>query len=248
MMGTPDDELGHEPNETQYQATISREFWIMEREITQEQFLGLMDYNPANFPLCGGDCPVEGVSWHEVAAYANALSLRDGLTECYDCTGRERTTNCDISALHSSPYDCSGYRLPTEAEWEYAARAGNTGATYNGELDVVDCRSSTVLDPIAWHCGNSEATPHPVGELIPNAWGLYDMMGNVWEWCHDWFLAAYPSAPQTDPTGPTSGSDRVLRGGSWRADADRLRAGNRHHHRPSLRNEVNGGRLAKSGL
>ena len=140
------------------------------------------------------------------------------------------------SALYATPYDCPAYRLPTEAEWEYAARAGDGRATYNGELDNPNtCVASTTMDGIAWHCGNSEvayeggvdlsgyegsgspnAGTNPVGLLDPNAWNLYDLLGNVWEWCHDWYVEDLGGALAEDPWGSSIGEDRVRRGGSFR--------------------------------
>ena len=165
-----------------------------------------MGKNPSHFTACGAQCPVEKVSWLDAIGYVNALSKKEGLPACYDTSGKViggRTV-----------YDCKGYRLPTEAEWEYAARGGTTGARY-GDLDAV-----------AWHRGNSGDKTHPVGKRRPNKFGLYDMLGNVWEWCHDW-SGKYPSGSQRDPKGPSSGSYRVHRGGSWYAYAWRVRAANR---------------------
>ena len=135
--------------------------------------------------------------------------------------------------IAGSPYDCEGYRLPTEAEWEYAARAGTTTATYTGDLDVTDCSASAVLNPIAWYCGNSSSRTHPVALKDQNDWGLHDMLGNVWEWCHDSWVYDLGSSARTDPYGPAAGVDRVGRGGYWAGNARDSRAASRDRSRPN---------------
>jgi formylglycine-generating enzyme required for sulfatase activity len=132
-----------------------------------------------------------------------------------------------------SVYRCTGYRLPTEAEWEYAARAGSSEARYAS------------LDAIAWYSGNSGSATHPVGQLQANAWGLYDMLGNVWEWTHDWYAYEYGGAVP-DPVGPSGGSYRVGRGGSWSYDAAYVRAAYRSLYDPGNRGGDLGFRLARS--
>jgi formylglycine-generating enzyme required for sulfatase activity len=137
--------------------------------------------------------------------------------------------------------------LPTEAEWEYAARAGTTGGTYNGTSTLTDCTMpNTVLDPIAWFCGNASSTTHEVGTRDPNPWGLYDMLGNVYEWCHDWYVEGLGTGAVTDPWGPVTGSYRVSRGGSWSYDARYARAAYRHDRDPGNRFYYIGFRLARS--
>ena len=219
--------------------TLTRDFWMMTTEVTQAQFESVMGYNPSYFTACGPTCPVEQANWHEFAAYANALSQSEGLGECYSCTGTAPNFDCAPSVSYATAYDCPGYRLPTEAEWEYAARGGTTTATYNGNLEThptCDPRLHRTRrwSPIAWFCGNASNTTHPVGTKTANAYGLYDMLGNVWEWCHDWY-GAYPGGAETDPTGAASGSDRVLRGGSWYGDAWDARAASRGDDSPGDR-------------
>ena len=160
-------------------------------EVTQGEWEAVMGQNPSGFEDCGSRCPVEQVSWEDAQEYVRRLNERE-------------------AAAGSS----ARYRLPTEAEWEYAARAGTVGARY-GELDE-----------IAWYWDNSGATTHPVGGKPANAWGLHDMLGNVSEWVSDW-LGDYPSAAVTDPTGPSTGPYRVNRGGGWYFNARYVRSANR---------------------
>jgi formylglycine-generating enzyme required for sulfatase activity len=245
-MGSPVTELGRDPDEVEQAVTLTRNFYLMTTEITQQQYLDVMGYNPSNFSGCGMDCPVDSVNWHEVAEYTNELSRLEGLGECYECTGTAPTDiACAPSGSYATPYDCPGYRLPTEAEWEYAARGGDGRATYAGELTAIDC-TDTTLDPIAWFCGNAGSTTHPVGTKTANAYGLHHMLGNVREWCYDWY-AAYPGGAETDPAAPPSGSNRVHRGGSWAGDAGDARASHRHTALPGGRYSDIGGRILRSG-
>ena len=165
--------------------------------------------------------PVENVSWD-------------------DCQEFVRRLNEQVPGLHA--------RLPSEAEWEYACRGGTSGATWVGELDGHE--TATVLDPIAWYSGNSEGRTHPVGRKAANPFGLYDMLGNVWEWCQDVY-GPYSAAAQVDPTGPTVGTERVFRGGSWFDFARDVRAAGRFRDSPGDRYDSLGFRLARgqeSGL
>jgi formylglycine-generating enzyme required for sulfatase activity len=164
------------------QVTISQPFYLGKYPVTQAQWLAIMGTNPSRFP--GEDHPVESVSWDDVQCFIRTLNAREG---------------------------GSKYRLPTEAEWEYAARAGATTAYCCGN----DARH---LDAYAWYAANARGTTHPVGQRQPNAWGLQDMHGNVWEWVQDWY-GTYPAAPVRDPQGPATGSHRVRRGGGWYSDA-----------------------------
>ena len=254
-MGSDRSELGHEGGEVRHEVTLAHDFEIQSTEVTQAQFESLMDYNPSHFSHCGTDCPVEQVSWHEAAAYCNALSKNAGLARCYSCTGVAPEFDCSLRAVYTPPYKCPGYRLPTEAEWEYASRAGSKTATYNGDLaaDQLECEPpNDVLDPVAWFCGNSEVTyegafdcsgwppgaptcgTHPIGGRKANSWGVYDTLGNVWEWCHDW-NGTYPGSKTTDPWGPGEGLERVFRGGCWDNSAKYLRAALRRNESPGFR-------------
>ena len=182
--------------------TLTRAFYISETEVTQEQFEALMGYNPSTFNGCGPQCPVEGLSWHESVSFANAMSVEADLPACYSCSGTGPGVLCSAPP---SVYDCEGYRLPTEAEWEGAARCSED-LRYAGSDDIAD---------VAWYEGNSAGTQLVAG-LMPNRCGLYDMIGNVWEWTNDGY-GLYASDTSTDPSGNDSAFEleRVFRGGGY---------------------------------
>jgi formylglycine-generating enzyme required for sulfatase activity len=198
-----------------HDVTLTNDFYIGETEVTQGEYEAMMGTNPSGFSSCGSDCPVETVTWHESAAFANAVSDSEGLEQCYTCTGSGTSTSCSIAV---EPYSCGGYRLSTEAEWEAAARCGED-TLYAG---------STVIDDVAWYVLNSDSTTHTVATKASNACGLYDMTGNVFEWTQDWYSSSYySSSPGTDPVGATSGVSRVLRGASWNNMPTDVRVANR---------------------
>ncbi len=188
-------EAGRFGDETQHRVTLTRGFWMGETEVTQGLWREVMGDNPSYFKN-GDNYPVENVSWEGCQKFVQALNSRH-------------------------PQAGMRWSLPTEAQWEYACRAGTTGA-YTG---------TGKLDEMGWYVGNSGAHTHPVGQKKPNAWGLYDMHGNVYEWCADWY-DDNPSGAVTDPQGPSTGSFRVLRGGSWSSPARDCRSARRGANDP----------------
>ena len=193
-----------------------------------------MGSNPLYFYDCGADCPVETVSWNDIQEFITALNARGEGT----------------------------YRLPTEVEWEYSARAGSTTAFANGDITELYCDYDPNLDWMGWYCGNSGviysgcydasdwggpacAGTHTVAQKQSNVWGLYDMHGNVWEWCHDWY-GDYTIDSMTDPVGPSTGYTRVRRGGGWSDYARSCRSANRYYVRPDSRGSYMGFRVVLS--
>ncbi|MCB9546802.1 MAG: formylglycine-generating enzyme family protein [Myxococcales bacterium] len=222
VMGSPADEVGRYEDEAARPVTLTAPLAMMQTEVTQGQWTALMGSNPSLFKVCGPTCPVEQVSWLDAVGYANALSKKEGLPACYAVDGGR----ADVAQ------GCAGYRLPTEAEWEYAARAGTTDARHGAVAGV------------AWFDKNSGGKTHPVAQKQPNAWGLYDMLGNVLEWTGDWH-AGDDAKPGPDPSGPPGGQIRVIRGGSWVSDARRVRAAVRDGWEPGNRVRFLGFRLVR---
>ena len=231
MMGSPEDELGRYDNETQHQVTLTQGFWIGKYPVTQAQYKGVTGGNPSHFTsFFGGmkkDNPVESVSWDEIGHF------------CYV-----------LNETHESELP-SGYKfaLPTEAQWEYACRAGTTRALNSNQNLLNGNGYDSRLDELGWYDANSGGKTHPVGQKKPNAWGLYDMHGNVWEWCRDNCKYAGGVATDTYRDGVVdpvccSGSNRVLRGGSWRNFAGYCRSASRHDRDPSISRNYVGFRLA----
>jgi formylglycine-generating enzyme required for sulfatase activity len=245
LMGSPESENCRKTLEEQHQVTLTHDFEIQQFEVTQGLFKSVMGYNPASFAVCGDDCPVETVSWHEAAAFCNKLSDQHELEECYECSGDNASATCQLTPTYAGKkiYACAGYRLPTEAEWEYAYRAGTQTAFYNG--DITSCiEVDDNADKIAWYDQNSDGTTHPIGQKDPNDAQLHDMGGNVWEWCQDWY-AAYGSSSVTDPFGAEDGSNRIMRGGSFLGYAKGVRAANRLYIIPTSAANYLGFRCAR---
>jgi formylglycine-generating enzyme required for sulfatase activity len=192
-------DMGSNDNDSEkpvHRVKLTKGFWMGKHEVTQEQWEKVMGTNPSNFK--GAKNPVEKVSWNDCQEFLKKLNevVRD-----------------------------RGFRLPTEAEWEYACRAGTKTEFYSGDND-------NDLAEAGWYSGNSDSKTHPVGEKKPNAFGLHDMHGNVWEWCQDWY-GDYSPGDVSDPTGPSSGSLRVLRGGSWISNSAYCRTASRYSRVPA---------------
>jgi formylglycine-generating enzyme required for sulfatase activity len=181
-------------------------FWIDTTPVTQADYAALMGKNPSHFK---GDTrrPVEQVSWGDAALYCNQRSKQFGLDTVYSYSAIVGGPNMPLIGLVID-LSKNGYRLPTEAQYEYALRAGTSTNCFWGA-------DSSAGGNYAWYYYNSDSTTHPVATKLPNPWGLYDMAGNVWEWCNDWYEWQYSTASQPDPVGPATGTNRVLRGGSW---------------------------------
>ena len=196
LMGSPETEDGRGSDENQVRVTITKGFWMAKTELTQAQWTAIMGNNPSSFN--GDDLPVERVSWDDAQEF--------------------------IKKVNGSGEIPKGWKiaLPTEAQWEYACRAGETGSYSGGTIEQV-----------AWYDGNSDSKTHAVGTKKSNAWGLHDTHGNVWEWCADWY--GYELVGGSDPSGPSSGVGRVLRGGSWISFAARCRAAFRGWYNPADR-------------
>jgi sulfatase modifying factor 1 len=247
VYGAPEAEPCGAPDlEQQTEVVLTHDFIIAQTEVAQAQWEALGFHNPMTSDAICPDCPVGHINWYDAIAYCNAMSEKDGLEKCYDLSGcegvagegcpneyftcSESTYKCKyVVNRFENHYECPGYRLPTSAEWQYAARAGTTTATYNGNLpsDLRDCAPQEVLDPIAWHCGNTDKAM-PVAQKLSNAWGLYDMLGNIYEWVSDNFdgySIGHGEERVVDPQGVRSSSWALSNGGSWWREICYVRAG-----------------------
>jgi formylglycine-generating enzyme required for sulfatase activity len=210
MMGSPTNEVGRDENETQHRVKITKGFWMGKYEVTQKQYTAVVGTNPSEFNL-GGNYPVGNVSWDDAVAFCTKVKERTGLE----------------------------LRLPTEAEWEYACRAGTTTVYYTGDTEADLARAgcfggNSERGFKIWKWDRRRREPRAVGSFVPNAWGLYDMHGNMWEWCADWY-GEYPTGIVVDPLGPENGQSRVQRGGSWSFYAQYCRSASRVRYDPSSR-------------
>ena len=211
-----------------HEVTLTNDFFIGETEITQDQYESVIGFNPSWFDTCGGTCPVEDLTWHEALAFANAVSTAEGLENCYTCSS-------GFCTQAVNPYECEGYRLPTEAEWEAAARCGED-YWYPG---------SDTSTEVASYMPASGERPQAVGSLSPNACGLYDMGGNVWEFTQD-SLVGYSSASLVDPTGEPYTDTKARRGGGWDSSERQVQVSSRSDRDHYNRNPAVGLRLART--
>jgi formylglycine-generating enzyme required for sulfatase activity len=250
QMGSPTGELGRSSDENRHTVVITRDFLMSTTEITQVMWQDLMNTDATLVEQ--PNLPMVNVNWWEALEFANTLSLAQGLPTCYTLSGCTGTlgasfncTNWAVNNPSNNPLLCTGYRLPTESEWEYAYRAGTTTAFYNGNITHTGSTPLDLnLDAIGWYTGNSDSSRKNVAIKLPNAWGLYDMAGNAREWCWDYY-ETYPGAV-SDPLGPTTGSFRVLRGGSFVNEASNARAAYRFNLDPPWRLPYQGFRLART--
>jgi formylglycine-generating enzyme required for sulfatase activity len=247
MMGSPKDEAERRDDEVRHEVTLSKAFWLGQTPVTQAQWQAVMGTSPSEFKG-NPNRPVEQVSWYDaiefcnqLTAMANEADARLGLTPCYQISEIQRRGGQDGS-IRSAKVEliegANGYRLPTEAEWEYACRAGTTTAYSFGD-------DKSMLAKHAWFDENSGESTHPVATKRSNAWGLFDMHGNVFEWCWDWY-GKYQRGAVTDPQGPRSGTSRVLRGGSWDFNSNYGRASFRVVFNPGDVSDFFGFRVART--
>ena len=216
IMGSPETEHGRADDEIPHEVTVTKSFFLQTTPVTQGQWKAVMGKNPSRFSYKGDDHPVESVSWYDCQKFIERLNSSGEYT----------------------------YRLPTEAEWEYACRAGKLSSCSEGEIVELFCDFDPTLNAVGWYCGNSDRATHLIAQKKPNPWGLYDMHGNVLEWCHDWY-GEYPTTPQNDPIAGITGPGRVIRGGSWFSNSKSCRAAARFYWSPNAKSDFIGFRLVR---
>jgi len=262
IQGSPTDELCRFTNETQFNHTLTRNIAVMQTEVTRQMWADLRAVQPTlpadpTDPMYGSGMsnPAQNMSWYETVLFANLLSLQNGYDRCY-YTDASFTVPVDVTNYTTGPFYCdfgaSGYRLLSEGEWEYTARAGTTTPFSCNETNYTsgNCTSCTAgthptLEQYAVYCANDTGKSEPVGSKLPNPWNLSDMHGNVLEWCWDWYDATYPG-DTTDYPGAGSGSYRVIRGGGWNNGARYCRSAYRYYYAPGDRGGNFGFRLVRS--
>ncbi len=248
MMGSPMDELGRSKDEMQHQVTLTKGFWIGKYPMTQAQYKAVVGTNPSYFKE-KKLITVKGNFWDRLLGRETkqvSQEVETSLVLPVEQVSWDEAVRCCylLNETHASEIP-SGYQfsLPTEAQWEYACRAG-TRKALNSDLNLLNpMGEDSRVNELGWYNDNSGSKTHPIGQKKPNAWGLYDMHGNVWEWCRDWY-GKYPTGAVVDPTGPSSGSGRVDRGGSWCSCAAYCRSSDRRSNEPTLRDNNLGFRVA----
>jgi len=248
-MGSPDNELKRNDDEDPQNHVTVSSFYMCKYQVTQKEFKDVMGINPSNFK--GDNLPVEMINWYDAVEYCNRLSLKEELVPAYSLL---ENTNPDNWEFKGSKWDSiiivpdsNGYRLPTEAQWEYACRAGTTTPFNTGNNITSDQANYDGTTPYGNNpSGLNRKETTPVGSFPANPWGLYDMHGNVWEWCWDW-KENYTKGLLIDPTGAPIGKYRAERGGSWCSGAHNLRSACRSYDFPSIKGHNDGFRLVLPG-